>query len=242
MKLRWYHMAILALAALLLIAAMALIGNSRTDRDMLYQVSALDLLSNGSYDGIMTVGDLKQHGDFGLGAFDRLNGEMVELNGTIYRVTSDGVVSVANDSATLPFAEVTYFDADTTIDIPGSNNFSTLEARLDEKLPSKIEFYAIRIHETFPYLKIRAPPAQKKPYPPLADALKNQSVFELYNVTGTIVGFYSPAYAKGIGSPGYHFHFISDDRLHGGHVLDFEAGATDVQLDDTPRFTMALAA
>ncbi len=221
MKVRWYHAAILILAILLLITLAALVMRAPADRDVLYQVSAMSLLQNGSYDGIVTAGDLKDHGDFGVGTIQGLNGEMIMLNGTIYQVTSDGVVHVVNDSTMIPFAAITYFDPDTDVQIDGYNNFSTLTAALDNKLPSKNEFYAIRIHATFPYIKVRSVPAQTKPYPPLANAVKNESVFELKNVTGTIVGIYSPLYTNGVEAPGYHFHFITDDRMEGGHVLDF---------------------
>ncbi len=241
MKVRWYHAAILILAILLVMTATALIWHAPADRDVLYQVSAMSLLQNGSFDGIVTAGDLKQHGDFGLGTFEGLNGEMIVLNGTIYQVTSDGVVRIVNDTAMVPFAAVTYFDPDSTIGIAGQNNLSTLTAAIDDQLPSKNEFYAIRIHATFPYLKVRAAPAQDKPYPSLADAIKNQSVFELTNVTGTIVCIYSPQYTNGVEAPGYHFHFISDDHTAGGHVLDLNSNSLEVQLDATPRFSMLLA-
>ena len=156
MKVRWYHATIMILAILLLITATALIWHAPADRDVLYQVSAMSLLQNGSYDGIVTAGDLKHNGDFGLGTFEGLNGEMVVLNGTIYQVTSDSVVHVVNDTAMVPFAAVTYFDADKSISIDGQNNLSTLTAALDNQLPSKNVFYAIRIHATFPYLKVRS--------------------------------------------------------------------------------------
>lgn len=241
MKVRWYHAAILILAILLLITAAALIGRAPADRDVLYQVSAMSLLVNGSYDGIVTAGDLKHNGDIGLGTFEGLNGEMVVLDGTVYQVTSDGMVHIVNDSTMVPFAAVTYFDPDTSIRFEGQNNLSTLTVALDNKLPSKNVFYAIRIHATFPYLKVRSVPAQNKPYPPLADVVKNQSVFELKNVTGTIVGIYSPQYTNGIESPGYHFHFITDDHTSGGHVLDLTSDGLELQLDATPRFNMLLA-
>ncbi|HTY91999.1 MAG TPA: acetolactate decarboxylase [Methanocella sp.] len=241
MKVRWYHATIFVLALLLLGAVVLLMSVPVTDRDTLYQVSALDLLANGSYDGIATANDLKAHGDFGLGTFDGLNGELVELDGTIYQVTSDGLVHVVNGTASIPFAEVTYFDVDRNVSLTGRYNYFSLTASLDERLPSLNEFYAIRIHGTFPYLKLRSPPAQQKPYPVLSEALKNQSVFEKHNITGTIVGIYTPAYARGMGSPGYHFHFISDDRQSGGHVVDLLGDDMTVSLDETPRFEMTMA-
>ena len=52
------------------------------------------------------------------------------------------------------------------------------------------------------------------------EVTKNQSVFEYKNLSGTLIGFRFPGYANGINVTGYHFHFISDDRNFGGHLLD----------------------
>jgi len=82
------------------------------------------------------------------------------------------------------------------------------------------------------FRKICSLPAQSKPYPPLAQVTADQPEFVMENVSGRIVGFRSPAYVKGVGVPGYHLHFISDDHTQGGHILGFEmtngAGAIDV--------------
>jgi acetolactate decarboxylase len=47
-----------------------------------------------------------------------------------------------------------------------------------------------------------------------------QAMFPLEQIGGTMVGFWTPSYASSINVPGYHFHFVSDDRRHGGHVLE----------------------
>ncbi|HTX43839.1 MAG TPA: acetolactate decarboxylase, partial [Methanocella sp.] len=93
-NIRWYYIAAFALVVIVLALAAAAIRGPPADRDVLYQVSALDLLASGAYDGIAPSGDLKRHGDFGLGTFDGLNGEMIVLDGSIYQVTSDGAVHV----------------------------------------------------------------------------------------------------------------------------------------------------
>ncbi|HOZ43602.1 MAG TPA: acetolactate decarboxylase, partial [Methanoculleus sp.] len=81
---------------------------------------------------------------------------------------------------------------------------------------------------------------QEKPYPRLADVVANQTFFEFENVTGTAVGFWTPALAKGINVPGYHLHFITSDRTAGGHLLDMTVAEGSVQLDTTANFTMVL--
>lgn len=211
------------------------------DQDLLYQVSTYTSLSAGGYDQVEPVESLMKNGDLGLGTFTGLDGEMVVVDGTCYQVRSDGTVRPADPSWGVPFAEVTFFSLD--LSFPGimAGNMTELAGILDLRLPSKDRFYAIRITGTFPYIRARSPPAQGKPYPPLADALKGQSVFEFRNVTGTAVGFYTPNTAAGLSFPGYHLHFISDDRSRGGHILDLVTAKSTVELDSTPRSLIILA-
>jgi len=89
-------------------------------------------------------------------------------------------------------------------------------------------------------MKTRSVPAQAKPYPPLTEVTKNQPIFDLENVTGTLVGFRAHEYVKGIGVPGYHWHFISDDLTSGGHVLEFSFDNGIVEIDVCNRFLLIL--
>jgi hypothetical protein len=76
----------------------------------LYQVSTAGALVEGLYQGAVSVGVVREHGDFGLGTFEELDGEMVVLDGIAYRVGGDGAVTVVDDEAGTPFAVVTRFD------------------------------------------------------------------------------------------------------------------------------------
>ena len=211
------------------------------DRDILYQVSTIDALQQGVYDGVQTVGELRKHGDFGIGTFDRLDGEMIVLDGVIYQAKADGHVTVASDSQTTPFATVTYFDRDGSITTGTTMNFSGFSSAMAGRMPTGNMIYAIRMHGTFPSVKVRAIPAQDKPYPPLAVAATNQSVYTYAGCTGTVTGISMPIFLKGLNVAGYHLHFISDDRKTGGHVLDLEVPAgTQVEYDITPEFTIVL--
>jgi len=209
-------------------------------RDTLLQVSTAGALMAGTYDGIMKTGELKQYGDFGLGTVDKLDGEMVELNGVVFQVKSDGTVDKVADDVTIPLAVVTYFDADITEKLDSGMNMTDVQNYLDGTIPTVNIFYAIKIEGTFSYVKTRSVPAQTKPYPVLTEVVKNQAVFELNNVSGTVVGFRCPSYVGGLNVPGYHLHFLNDENTAGGHILDFVIEDATVYLDETASFLMQL--
>jgi acetolactate decarboxylase len=149
---------------------------------------------------------------------------------------------LAADNQTTPFAMVTYFDSDIRqITTEHAMNFSEFTTAMSAQLPSQNMIYAVKIHDTFPSVTVRAIPAQEKPYPTLTDAAKHQKIFTYTNVTGTVVGFYMPPFLKGLNVVGYHLHFLADDHQRGGHILDLTVppGST-VQYDVTPDFTMAI--
>jgi acetolactate decarboxylase len=211
------------------------------DHDTLYQVSTIDALMLGVYDGVRPIRDLKSRGDFGIGTFDALDGEMIVLDGVVYQAKADGTILSVPDTLTTPFATVTYFQADRNITTKNPMNLSVFTTSMEEQLPTGNMIYAVRMHGTYPTMKVRSVPAQQEPYPILSEAVKNQSVYSFSGTTGTIVGFYTPVFFKGVNVPGFHLHYLSDDRKAGGHILDFTLPAdTVVEYDITPGFAMAL--
>jgi acetolactate decarboxylase len=239
---RKYQYTIAAAVLAMLFAAVAPCATAveEQDRDVLYQVSTIDALMLGVYDGVSSFGDLEKHGGFGIGTFDALDGEMIALDGEFYQVKDDGVAYPVADNLTTPFATVTFFDADETVLVERAENYTQFEELLNEHLPSENVFYAIRIDGTFPYVETRSVPKQEKPYPLLKEAIEEQSIFQFYNVTGTMLGFWTPEFVDGINVPGYHLHFITQDRKAGGHVLEFQLNETEVKIDVTSDFFMAL--
>lgn len=211
------------------------------DEDTLYQVSTIDALMQGVFDGVQPVGELKMHGDFGIGTFDALDGEMIVLDGVVYQAKADGRISVAADSQTTPFATVTHFSSDRVVTTDRPMNFSVFSSTMEKRLPTGNMVYAVRMHGTLPLVKVRSIPAQKEPFPTLAEAAKTQSVYTYTDTTGTVVGFYTPVFFKGLNVAGYHLHYLSDDKTTGGHILDFVVPANmTVEYDITPGFAMGL--
>ncbi len=208
--------------------------------DILFQVSTINALLGSVYDGEVTFGELKRHGDFAIGTFNQLDGEMIGLNGKFYQAKTDGKIYLVDDLMKTPFAVVTFFEADKTIKLDSGTGIDELKLSLNDILPTKNIFYAIKIEGTFKYIKARSVPKQEKPYPKLVDVVKQQVIFEYNDIEGTIVGFWCPAYVKGVNVAGYHFHFISKDKKSGGHILDCTVGDATAEIDYTNEFTMVL--
>lgn len=226
--------------AVIFISGILAAGARAEDGDILFQVSTIDALLEGVYDGDVTFSELEGHGDFGVGTVNALDGEMIALDGRFYQIRTDGKVYPIEGGEKTPFAAVTFFEADRTEEIGGIDGIEEMGRVLDGIFPSRNIFYAIRIDGEFDYIKTRSVPRQKKPYPPLADVVEEQTIFEFREVKGTIVGFWCPEYVKGIGVPEYHLHFITGDRSAGGHLLDCRVKEAVCEIDDTGRFYMAL--
>mgnify|MGYP003604000536 CR=1 FL=1 len=205
-----------------------------------FQVSTIDALLAGVYDGDFTVADLRRHGDQGIGTYDNLDGEMVLLDGDFYQIKADGRVYRPDPRGEVPFAAVCAFRPEKTFAIPGGADMGAVEALVDREAPNQNQFCAIRIDGQFKTMKTRSVPAQHRPFPPLKEIAATQPVFDLENIPGTVVGFRCPVYVGGVNVPGYHLHFLSQDRARGGHILAFELVTGTAQVDLLDRFTMKL--
>lgn len=212
---------------------------SAQSQNAMYQVSTINALMQGVYDGEFSIKELKQHGNFGIGTFDGLEGEMIVLDGKYYQVKASGEVIEVNDNVKTPFANVVNFHPELFGEVKNVETFGDLEKALDSIIKDRNYVYAIRI-DGIVNVKTRAIPKKTKPYPTLAEAAKTQSVFDIQNTKGTVVGFWCPQYVNGINVPGYHLHFIADDRKSGGHILSGGIVAGKVQIARVTDFRMVL--
>ena len=218
-------------------------ANMPENRDVIYQVSLLQGLTNGDYRGSITVAELKQHGDVGIGTFDGLNGELIMLDGEVYRASGDGGVEPVSDNETVPFSVVTYMDAD---DTRGLNNVTSCEELLGEldrmiEEKGKNRFYMIRIDGTFREINLRSVNAQEGPYKRLAEVMEyDQTFFDYQNTEGTVIGLYCPPYMAYLNAVGWHMHFLSKDKTKGGHVLGLNIDEAVLKWDNTDAFQIML--
>lgn len=204
---------------------------ARADSNHLFQFATIDALLAGAYEGDLTVDALSKKGDFGLGTFNRVDGEMIVLDGVFYKARGDGKVVKALPDEKTPFATVTYFPkGGEVITVPAGANLHDLEVLVESKITNPNVFYAIKVEGTFKAMKTRAIYPQDKPYKPLSEVSKTQSVFEFQDTTGTLVAFRSPGFSKGFNVPGYHWHYLSKDATQGGHVLSLSVEKGGAQL------------
>ena len=204
------------------------------------QFSTIDALMQGIYDGPATFARVKQYGDFDIGTVNHLDGEMLALDGVFYQITSDGKVHVIPDSMKTSFATVSFFNGKHHARVPRLASLPALQRWLNDHLGSQNFFWSIRIHTSFPLVKVRSISRQHPPYRPLAEVAKSEQIFEYRNVPGTLLGFRSPPYIKGINVPGYHFHFLSDDKTKGGHVMGLSVKEGEARWDSHTTFQMCL--
>jgi acetolactate decarboxylase len=207
---------------------------------VLFQASTIGALLEGAYDGDVNFAELAQHGDLGLGTLNGLDGEMVALDGRFYRADVNGATEEVPASAKTPFAVVVPFQPTIEFDLEGSPDHHALLGRIDSRIPADAASCAVRIDGRFERVRARSVPRQDPPYRPLAEVVADQHVFELEDVDGTMLGFRFPTYAEGIEVSGWHLHFITEDRLRGGHVLDSGAATAHVQLDPSSELHIEL--
>ena len=205
----------------------------------LFQVSTSGALVQGIYERAVSSSFLLNYGDFGLGTFENLDGEMVVLDGAIYQARSDGKVLNITDDVGTPFAVVTHFTADQDQTIESASSFEEITKICDQYRDSDNLFYAFRIDGRFAHIHTRAMKATLDGLP-LAKAAAIQPEFEFPDVEGTLVGIWAPQFSSALNIAGYHFHFLSEDRTKGGHLLECSGKNLRIRVERVNDFHLSL--
>jgi len=205
----------------------------------LFQVSTSGALVQGIYERAVSSSFLLNYGDFGLGTFENLDGEMVVLDGAIYQARSDGKVLNITDDVGTPFAVVTHFTADQDQTIESASSFEEITKICDQYRDSDNLFYAFRIDGRFAHIHTRAMKATLDGLP-LAKAAAIQPEFDFTDVDGTLVGIWAPQFSSALNIAGYHFHFLSEDRTKGGHLLECSGKNLRVRVERLNDFHLSL--
>jgi acetolactate decarboxylase len=200
-------------------------------------------LIGGLYDGFYPYKSLKKHGDFGLGAPDKLDGELMVFQGKIYQTQHSGKTFVVDDKQLTPFAMVNFFHPDIKITPNKAMNKAALFHYLDSILTNINGLYAIHISGKFSYVKTRAfPPVKEHEHTPLADMLNLQQFFEFTSAQGDLIGYRLPSFMDNTNIAGYHFHYLSGKKDAGGHIIDVKTEDIVIEIDILDSYTVKVPA
>lgn len=205
----------------------------------LWQLSTSTAVVEGVFGDALHVRDLADHGDFGIGTFEQLDGEGILLDGVCWQACADGRLREAPPEEGIPFWIATHFESEQRVQLGPVSSFEQLGALLDPHRPGANLFVALRIRGVFEELLVRSV-SRVEAGATLLDATRSQTTFSHQAISGTLVGFWSPTHASSLNIPGYHLHFLSDDHRHGGHLLDLKAASLDVDFDFQSNLRLAL--
>ena len=201
--------------------------------EKLLQASTLNALMLGNFDCTMSVGAFLRDADTGIGTYTGLNGEAIFEDGVAYRATADGTVTVMSPEDGVAFGTVSKFDASVPVGtLSGISSIEALKAALAPYVNKNPNiFYMLKATGTFRKMHVRSCYACEKPYPTLSEAASHQKEFQYQDVAGSVIAVYCPPYVEGLNLPGWHFHFLSQDKTKGGHILGLQADALSIQIN-----------
>lgn len=215
-----------------------------------YQISTLQALALGFSKSVITVEELLRHGNFGLGTFEDVDGEMIVLDGKCYRAKDNGDAVLAEYDRGTPFATVCNFQPSRSEEFGNMNTIDQLKEWLTLRIEEDFglnSMYAVRIDGEFSKIDARSESGTRAHHLTLKDALSvTQKAFIFENIKGSLVCVYYPDYMDGINAAGWHMHFLSEDAKTGGHVFDANITcgnaafcritSLEIRIPDTPAF------
>jgi acetolactate decarboxylase len=185
------------------------------------QISLFSVLLGGRYGGTVGVAEVKKLGNMAIATMDRLDGEVQMIDGVVYQACADGHVRLPGDGETIPFGTVADFRPEQELKLDGIPCYEQFEEKMKAICPGEDFPLAIRLTGLFSFMKVRTVRRQDQDGVGLAEAAKDEAVFEWRDIPGDLIGFRLPGYVAGVNAPGWHLHFMDEERRHGGHVVNF---------------------
>lgn len=202
----------------------------RGSPDEVFQVETIGRLIDGDLSGSMSYGEVMKHGDFGLGTFVDLDGEMAAVDGKCWHFGPGGHGTPVSPETQTPFAVVKFFEPDITFALDGPCTMEELEAAVDAHLPVSDQLCAVRVRGRFRSAHFRVVLRQDEPST-LAKAAETQSEQDMEELDGQLVGFRFPGDSAPVEVPGYHLHLIADGGRIGGHFHGGTMEGMTVEID-----------
>lgn len=210
----------------------------------MYQVSTLQALAMGYSRAVVTVDEFLGHGDIGLGTYEDVDGEMILLDGCCFRALEDGMVVRAEADAGIPFAVNTVFRTVEGLPVRDIGDIEALKRFLDLRIEEDFglnSMHVARVDGSFDKVCARSESAYRSQHVSLKTILQEtQKDFVFDDIRGTLVCVYFPDYMDGINAPGWHLHFLSDDRTRGGHVFDLKMREGTAMINKITRIEIEL--
>ena len=210
----------------------------------MYQISTLQALALGYTRSVVRTDELLSHGNTGLGTFEDVNGEMIVIDRHCYQAAEKGSVTEMPPDTGVPFASVANLQGDRVFTLSEIPDIEHLKMELNLKIEEDFglnSMHIAKIEGDFERVDARSESAYRSHHVELKDILgKTQKSFCFEQIRGTMVCIYYPDYMDGINAPGWHLHFISEDRKWGGHVFDLQMRRGEVFLDKISRIEIQL--
>lgn len=201
------------------------------NKDDIYQYSTKNALLNNDYVGSLTIEEIKKNGDFGLGTFNMVDGEMVIFDGNVYQVLTTGKINNISSEALSPFVVTKFFNSDTSFALPSNISLDSAKALISEVVANFDLPLAIKMVGTFKSILSRSVKKVTNESITLSEIIRDQTEFNFENEAATIIGFWFPNYFDGVNFPGFHLHVLLDDLSGGGHLLDCTFESVIVEID-----------
>ncbi|MDD3225686.1 MAG: acetolactate decarboxylase [Clostridium sp.] len=210
-----------------------------------YQVSTLNAIMLGNFDGTIDVKELLEHGNEGIGTFEGLDGEMIVLDGKAYNGKANGKAEEYDGEKRVAFATVAKFSENAkSYVLKNIDTIKQLKIKLNEIIDEKYKdinaFYILKAEVEANYVKVRSCCKQQKPYKTLLEVSKNQVEHEYKNLNGYLLAVWCPKYVDGLNMPGWHIHFLSKDKSKGGHMLEISVKNVDLKIEDKRDYKIIL--
>ncbi|KTD31694.1 Alpha-acetolactate decarboxylase [Legionella moravica] len=207
----------------------------------LFQTGALCGFIDKVYDGDCTLKSLTEKGNFGIGTFDAVHGELIGFDGQFYRIVEDGIARPVDPQQKTPFAWVVDFEETDHFELNNIESFEHFTEEFDKKLSSLNYIYAYRFECMLDEIDCRSEACQPKPYQPLVDTFPMvQANFRYHHIKGILAGFRFPEYFSTLNIPGHHMHFLNPDEMKGGHVFRFKFKSATIKVCMIKNFELAL--
>ncbi|MEH0152492.1 acetolactate decarboxylase [Limibacter armeniacum] len=205
----------------------------------IYQYGSTLTLFGMVINGDLTSNKMLEHGNYGLGLENNIKSEFIVVNNEIYTIDAVGKVDKATPNSKASYMTMWDFKPEKTVTLKNIKSYKELDTALKAEMESENSFYTYKMKGQFSFLEMGSA-IEYKNNETLIENRERRVLYTNHDVSGIMVGHFTPNHAAATCFPGMHFHFISDDLKLGGHLEDIAFDQIDVEIQkvDTLVFTL----